>query len=126
MWNHLPQMLARMEQRNIAQPEFAEKEMADLISYLYVARYLEPVGRVDNGKEIFNQKHCANCHGSEGHGGKIGPNLSRRGEYLSSGMAFTVWTHGPEMYLKMRDENIPWPTLKEAELTDLMAYLNSL
>ena len=126
MWNHFPQMLARTDKEKIGQATFAEQEMADLISYLYAVRYLDPVGRVDLGKEIFNKKHCANCHGETGHGGKIGPNLTRRGEYMSSDIAYTVWTHGPQMYQKMRDKNIPWPTLDESELIDLIAFLNSL
>ena len=126
MWNHSPQMLAKMDQNLIGRSQFAEREMADLIAYLYVVRYLEPVGRVDAGKEVFNQKHCANCHGSEGKGGKGGPNLASRAEYFAPQIAYTLWSHGPEMYRKMRDKNIAWPTLNEKELVDLMAFLNSL
>lgn len=126
MWNHSPQMLAKMEQDRMARAQFAEREMADLIEYLYVVRYLEPVGRVDMGRDVFDRKHCANCHGADGRGGKGGPSLARRMEYLSPKMAYTVWTHGPQMYRKMRDRNIAWPTLDEQELVDLMAFLNSL
>lgn len=126
MWNHSPEMLARMEQQTVSRAQFAEREMADLIAYLYVVHYLEPAGRVDLGKEVFNAKHCANCHGADGHGGKGGPNLARRMDYFSPQMGYTVWTHGPQMYRKMRDRNIAWPTLEEQDLVHLMAFLNSL
>ena len=41
-------------------------------------------------------------------------------------MAFTVWSHGPQMYRKMKENNIPWPTLNEQQLMDMMSFLNSL
>lgn len=127
MWNHSPQMLSQMQKQSIARPLFAGREMADVIAYLYVVRYLEPEGSDDSGKEIFRAKHCADCHGTDGHGGRGGPNLARRPEgYNSPQMAYTVWSHGPQMYRKMKENNIPWPTLSEQELMDLMSFLNSL
>jgi mono/diheme cytochrome c family protein len=126
MWNHSPQMWTRMQQKNITRPQFSAHEMADLISYLFLVRYLEPVGRVDSGAQVFNEKHCSNCHGVDGHGGREGPNLARRQSYYASQLGYTIWSHGPQMYLHMRDKNIPWPTLNEKELVDLVAFLNSL
>ncbi len=127
MWNHSPQMLAKMEKQAIARPQFAGREMADLIAYLYVIRYMEPAGEAETGKSVFEHKHCADCHGTNGHGGKGGPNLARHPEgYHAPQMAYTVWTHGPQMYRKMQEKNIPWPTLSEQELMDLMSFLNSL
>ena len=102
------------------------REMADLISYLYLGRYLEPVGRVDLGKEVFNEKHCSNCHGADGHGGREGPNLARFQPYYAAQLGYTLWSHGPQMYLHMREKNIPWPSLNEKEIVDLVAFLNSL
>jgi mono/diheme cytochrome c family protein len=126
MWNHSPQMWARMEKKNIARPQFSGREMADLISYLYLVRYLEPVGRLDLGKQVFDEKHCSNCHGADGHGGHEGPSLARRQPYYASQLGYTLWSHGPQMYSHMRDKNIPWPSLDEKELVDLVAFLNSL
>ncbi|MBI4459861.1 MAG: cytochrome c [Acidobacteria bacterium] len=126
MWNHSPQMRLRVKTEMVAQPQFNEQEMADLISYLYVASYLEPVGRVDLGNRTFQEKHCSNCHGMDGHGGKWGPNLSRPQAYSSIQMGSIVWTHGPQMYQKMRENNVPWPSVTEQDLTNLLAFLNSL
>lgn len=126
MWNHSPQMLAQMEKKGILRPQFAEREMADLIAYLFLVRYLEPVGRVDTGTQVFHEKHCANCHGADGHGGREGPSLARRQAYYASQIAYTIWSHGPQMYRRMREKNIPWPSLNEKELLDLVAFLNSL
>lgn len=126
MWNHSPQMWTRMRKKEISRPQFAESEMADLIAYLYLVRYLEPVGRIDFGREVFNAKHCSNCHGADGHGGREGPNLANRQSYYASQLSYTIWSHGPEMYRRMREKNIPWPTLREEELLNLVAFLNSL
>ena len=126
MWNHFPQMFAEMKEKGIPLPQFAEREMADLISYLYLAGYLEPAGRVDLGAQVFHQKHCSNCHGADGHGGRSGPSLARRRPYFASQLGYTVWTHGPQMYRRMREQNIPWPSLDEKELVDMVAFLNSL
>lgn len=126
MWNHSPAMLARMDDATFARTQFAQREMADLIAYLYVVRYMEPVGRVDWGKEVFNEQHCSNCHGRHGEGGKSGPRLAHRQEYLFPELAQIVGTHGPDMYLKMKEKDIPAPALNEQQLVDLLAYLNSL
>jgi mono/diheme cytochrome c family protein len=126
MWNHSPQMWARMKKKDISRPQFAAREMADLIAYLYLVGYLEPVGRVDLGSRVFNEKHCSNCHGADGHGARGGPNLARRQPYYAAQLAYTVWSHGPQMYLHMREKNIPWPSLNENEVVDLIAFLNSI
>ena len=127
MWNHSPQMMTSMEHQGITRPQFAGREMADLIAYLYVVGYMEPAGELESGKGVFRDKHCADCHGIEGHGGKSGPNLARRSYgYHAPQLAYTIWTHGPQMYRKMQERNILWPTLNEHELTDLMSFLNSL
>ena len=126
MWNHAPQMLAQMRNQGVPRPQFTEQEMADLIAYLYLVRYLEPVGRVDLGREEFNEKHCSNCHGADGRGGRDGPSLARRQSYYAGQLAYTIWSHGPQMYRRMRERNIPWPSLTEEELLDLVAFLNSL
>lgn len=126
MWNHSPQMWARMQKKEVPRPQFAEREMADLIAYLFFVRYLDPVGRVDLGALVFNAKHCSNCHGPLGRGGRGGPSLARRRPYYAYQLAYTVWSHGPQMYVHMRERNIPWPSLNEEELVNLIAFLNSL
>lgn len=126
MWNHSPAMLARMDNQTLARTEFAKREMADLIAYLYVVRYMEPMGRVDWGRDVFREKYCANCHGRHGKEGKDGPDLTRSKEYAFADMAHVATTHGPEMYRRMQEKNISWPKLDEQELVDLLAYLNSL
>ena len=126
MWNHSPEMLAQMAKKGMPRPQFAEREMADLIAYLYLVQYLEPVGRVDMGTEVFHEKHCSNCHGADGHGGREGPSLARPQPFFATQLAYTIWSHGPQMYRRMREKNIPWPSLNEKELLDLVAFLNSL
>jgi len=126
LWNHSPQMRSRMGKNTVPQPQFSEQEMADLIAYLYAVKYLDSVGRVDSGMQVFHEKHCSNCHGADGRGGKWGPNLAHWQAYSVVQMGYMVWTHGPEMYRKRRDRNISWPSVDEPELVDLIAFLNSL
>lgn len=126
MWNHSPELLAQMEKKEMPRPQFAEREMADLIAFLYLVQYLEPVGRVDMGIEVFHEMHCSNCHGADGRGGREGPSLARPQHFFASQFAYTIWSHGPQMYQRMREKNIPWPALNENELLNLVAFLNSL
>ncbi len=49
-------MRASMQAQNIPRPQFTNKEMADLISYLFVERYFEPSGNASRGAQLFEKK----------------------------------------------------------------------
>ncbi len=40
-------------------------------------------------------------------------------------MVSTLWRHGPQMLDEMKAKQIKWPTFNEAQMSDLIAYLNS-
>src|SRR6266542_2141074 len=44
MWNHAPQMWERMQAQKIVPPAFSEREMADLLAYVYTLRYVGEPG----------------------------------------------------------------------------------
>src|SRR5574337_1111841 len=75
MWNHSPAMWARMKAQQIPRPQFSNKEMADLVAYLFAERYFEHTGSPLNGGRVFEVKGCAACHVPGGKG--LGPDLSR-------------------------------------------------
>ena len=123
MWNHSPAMWASMKSQQIPRPQFSNKEMADLVAYLFSERYFEASGNPVQGKRVFNMKGCAACHAA---GGKSSaPDLSGwRGRVSPVGLATAMWNHGPVMLGRMREQQMPWPVFRPGEMVDLMEYLN--
>ena len=121
MWSHSPEMWASMQAQNIPRPRFSNKEMADLVSYLFAQRYFEPSGNPARGARVFEVKGCASCHTGAG----LGPALSSwRGRVSPIALATAMWNHGPVMLERMREEQIPWPLFRPGEMVDLMEFLN--
>jgi mono/diheme cytochrome c family protein len=123
MWNHSPAMWARMKAQSIPRPQFSNKEMADLIAYLFAERYFEAGGNSAQGRRVFDVKGCASCHAPSGKG--VGPALaSWRGKVSPIALATAMWNHGPVMLERMREEQLPWPYFRPGEMADLMEFLN--
>ncbi|MBZ5630419.1 MAG: c-type cytochrome [Acidobacteriia bacterium] len=120
MWNHAPAMRASMQARNIARPQFTNKEMADLIAYLFAERYFEPAGSAERGARLFQSKGCASCHRSGG----AGPDLA--GASVSPiHIATSLWNHGPVMFQSMQQQQVAWPRFQPGEVVDLIEFLGS-
>jgi cytochrome c2 len=123
MWNHSPVMWTSMRTQEIPRPQFSNKEMADLIAYLFAQRYFDRSGSAHQGRRIFEVKGCATCHLPDGEG--IGPALSPwRGQVTPMALATAMWNHGPMMLTRMREQQIPWPLFQSHEMVDLMEFLN--
>ncbi len=126
MWNHSPEMWKAMQARGVARPMFQGREMADLIAFLYGLRYFEPGGSPQMGGSVFMKRGCAECHGADAAGTSRGPSLRRRGTNMTTtSLAQVLWQHGPMMYERARKAGIPWPTLNENDIGDLVAFLNT-
>jgi hypothetical protein len=41
------------------------------------------------------------------------------------GMISALWHHGPRMIGQMQSKHIPWPQFNAAQMSNLIAYLNS-
>jgi mono/diheme cytochrome c family protein len=124
MWNHSPSMWASMQAQHVPRPQFSHKEMADLIAYLFAERYFEVKGNTGRGRRMFEDKGCAGCH-SVGEGVGIGPDLARwRGGASTIPLATVLWNHGPLMFERMEEQQIPWPRFRPGEIVDLMEFLN--
>jgi cytochrome c2 len=125
MWNHAPRMVEKIKSQGLVQPKFEEQEMADLVAFFQQVRYLQPQGDADRGKAVFQTKGCATCHGADARGGRAGPDLlSSQRPYCASKVFYVMWSHGPQMYRKMKDAGIAWPAFKEEEMVDLISFLN--
>jgi len=124
IWNHIPKMNRKFRKLKIERPRFSDKEMLDLIYFIYYLRYLGEPGSVANGKKLLDNKGCINCHKVGGKGGDIGPEFSKLGKYSSPLLlAQAMWNHVPAMQKKMKELKIPYPTLTGKEMNDISIYI---
>ncbi len=126
MWNHGRSMILRMREMGIEPPTFSQREMADIVAYLYFLNYFGGPGDIDRGERIFVEKGCARCHSPKAERGDMGPYLAKVGRHTSPvGLATSMWNHAPEMAKRMRMKKIPWPNFRKGEMADLIEYIRS-
>jgi mono/diheme cytochrome c family protein len=117
MWNHAP----RMQQ---PPPTLTGDEMREMVSYLWVRQFFRGGGNAARGQRVFTQKNCATCHNNPSSGA---PNLAaEKGSYSTIRMVSVLWDHGPRMREQMQAKNLPWPKFTASQMSDLIAYLNTL
>lgn len=127
MWNHLPEMGAAMREYGIERPQMDAREAGDLVAFLFTLDYFDPPGDVDVGKRLFNEKKCVVCHQVGTYGGVVGPSLDNLSQFGSPILvAASMWNHGPAMADAMKEMGVERPTFVGSELTDLIAYLESV
>ena len=124
MWNHGPQMWAKMAEREIEVPVLSTQEMSDLISYLYFLQFIDPPGDARRGLVVYKEKRCGTCHALRGVGEKVGPDLATVEKLDTSLEVITgMWNHAATMEEVMVGANVAWPVLQGGEMADLIAYL---
>lgn len=124
MWNHLPQMVQRMEALGITPPQLEVRETEDLIGFLYTLNYFDTPGNAEAGRRYFSEKRCIVCHQVGGTGGVVGPNLDFFQQFGSPMFVVSaIWNHGPQMIEAMKSRGIERPAFIGPELQDLIAYL---
>jgi mono/diheme cytochrome c family protein len=117
MWNHQTAMKQPA-------PSFSQEEMRQLLGYIWMRPYFRGAGDSARGRRVFMAKNCASCHDTGANGA---PKLGKTPEgYSDVTMMSTLWDHGPRMLEVMNERKLPWPTFTAPEMTDLIAYLNSL
>jgi mono/diheme cytochrome c family protein len=131
LWNHGPAMAEAMRAKKIERPTFKDAELRDLIAYLKSTSrtqaeeplYVLP-GRADEGRRLFVEKRCIQCHAVRGEGGRVGPDLAERGLHRSlTQFAAAMWNKAPAMLKEMQARGISVPRLQAWEMADLVAYL---
>ena len=130
MWNHGPPMAEVMRAGGIERPLFRGTELRDLIAYLKSASvaadpgplYLLP-GDAEQGRRIFTEKRCMDCHGGGGPGGSLVGRGVRRN---LSQFAAALWNKAPVMMPASKRRGIVIPPLRGDEMADLVAYLDSV
>ncbi len=117
MWNHAP----RMQQ---PPPVLNQEEMRQVVGHVWARQFLQGAGNPERGKRVFSDKKCATCHNDAASGA---PNLAQgKGNYSDVTMVSALWEHGPQMLAQMNARNLGWPRFNGSEMSDLIAYLNTL
>jgi mono/diheme cytochrome c family protein len=125
MWNHGPQMWARMKERGIQVPRLKGQEMADIVAYLYVSHYFDHEVSAARGRQALQDKGCLTCHAAGRQGGRTAADLATyRAARSSSALIAALWNH--PRYLPKEQREVPWPLLTGPELADMAAFLASM
>ncbi len=126
MWNHGQNMILEMRELGIEPPIFSQREMADIVAYLYFLNYFEELGDIDEGERVFVERGCARCHSPKAERADMGPYLAKIGRRSSPvDLITSLWNHAPDMAERMRMKHIPWPNFRKGEMADLIEYLRS-
>ena len=133
MWNHGAAMAETMRAYGVRRPSLSASELRDLTAYLRAAaseRSTAPVailpGNVNDGRRLFAQKLCIRCHNLQGRGGKVGPDLGKRGLFGDVvEFAAALWNKAPAMLQEMKIRKIAAPALTPDEMADIVSYLRA-
>ena len=127
VWNHGPTMWAAMSARNIAPPRLTENDAEDLFAYLYSVRFFERPGDAARGKQVFEQKHCIECHSLKSPAKGPGQPVANW-KSLDDPIALVeaMWNHSSDMKNELAAHQKVWVALNGQELTDLTVYLQNL
>jgi hypothetical protein len=117
MWNHQPMMKQ-------PPPQLSADEMRQILSYIWAKQRFRGDGNAARGKRVFAEKRCETCHNDPASGA---PKLAKgKDAYSDVTMVSALWGHGPKMQTAMAAKNIAWPRFTAQQMSDLIAYLNSL
>ncbi len=127
MWDHGPAMWARMRELGIPVPVFDQREISDLIAYLFFLQYFDPPGDANRGREVYIEKGCVLCHyAPRGAEKRFAPDLSASPALHSPfELASAMWNHAPVMEEQIRERGLPWPRFENDDVRDLVEYLRS-
>ena len=111
-----------MSDAHVPYPSMTKEEMAQLMSYLFVAGLTDDSGDAVRGEKVFAAKRCVVCH-RDGTSGRPPASLAA----ADSPLAFTqsLWNHAAAMRSQMEKRGVQWPKLDATELRDLFAYVQS-
>jgi cytochrome c2 len=79
------------------------------------------------GRKVFEEKHCSECHSIFERERKVGPKLQSSRFYGSFLDIFSIlWDHAPAMAVYMRKEVLDRPQFSTTELNQLVSFLYML
>lgn len=127
MWNHAPTMWMAMREQNVQPGGLNPQAAADLFAYFYSRRFFNKPGDAARGKQAFESKHCAECHGLT-QVKLAGAKPVSQWEALDRPIALVsaMWNHAATMQQEFAKQRITWPDLTAQNLTDILVYLRNL
>jgi mono/diheme cytochrome c family protein len=124
IWNHIPSMTRGMERAKIIKPNLTGEEITEISAYLYFLKFFDEPGNPNEGRYIFNEKGCNNCHPPSGKGKEGEPGLDQFPQSISPVfLAQSIWNHGPVMVAQMVKLGMKWPVFGGTEMMDLLEYI---
>jgi cytochrome c551/c552 len=117
MWNHQPNIKP-------PPPALSQEEMRQIVGYVWARQYFRGNGNPERGHKVFAEKNCAACHNDPSSGA---PKLGHgKDAYSDITLVVALWEHGPRMLDLMNQKKLAWPRFTALQMSDLIAYLNSL
>jgi len=124
LWNHVPSMTRGMERAKIIKPSLTGAEITEISGYLYFLKFFDDPGNATQGKYVFNEKGCNNCHPLTSKGKEGEPGLDQFPQNLSPVfLSQSIWNHGPVMIAQMVKIGMKWPVFERTEMMDLLEYI---
>lgn len=127
MWNAGPRMHEAQMRRWTSIASFARGELTDVQAHIRAHGVrsnrnidLLPLPDPARGGRVFREKRCALCHGPRGDAPDLGAASLNKTVAEIGGM---LWNHSSAMNEWMRARGVSFPTFKETEMADLIAYL---
>lgn len=133
LWNHGPEMAAKMQELGVERPPLTGQDIADIVALIAgdtpATRQQElaysQAGDPSAGKIAFTEKGCVKCHAIASRGGTVGPDLGAVPEPMSvTDLTAALWNHGPKMWAKMNELGTRLPRLSDRDSADLLSYLH--
>ena len=130
MWNHGPKMDQQMKNMGLNRPRFQGEEITHLAAYLYFLnggdsneRKLVKPGNPKTGKQVFENKGCAECYtvlsDSKGKDTGLADKLTHKSVTEIAGI---MWNHGPKMWKELGKESTR-VRFEDDEMADIIAFL---
>jgi mono/diheme cytochrome c family protein len=121
MWNHIPLMTSGSIKKL---PQTSEDEMRKILAYAWQLQYNGPAGDSSHGKQVFADKRCIECHMDAKTKAPVSPRPGK--QFTAFSMVPLGWGPGRVMHQKMLDKGVKWPYLAPRDISDLVAYFNSM
>lgn len=101
-----------------------KRHLAGIFALALTARAADFSADSARGAQLFDTLACSQCHGINGQGRTVGPDLGRMVDrnFTPATLAATLWNHAPKMWATMRSRQIEAGELSEQGAADLLAF----
>ena len=124
MWNKGPAILAKMAQGQPGIPKLTSKETVDLFAFLYFIPFTDEPGNITNGKILFSELKCAQCHGENRMGHRLlYIDRSKYRDTSKTDLVASIWNHRLAILSGAKEEQHPWPLMDKREMADLVEFI---